>query len=90
MRLSRSDTAAQKLLRLAIPHYNSKFVLHKCTSLLSSESVFALPILLNEFQRTEMALAQRRVFTDTDPNVQKLLALRQSQLALLQSEVGRL
>jgi capsular exopolysaccharide synthesis family protein len=46
--------------------------------------------LLNEFQRTEMALAQRRVvFTDADPNVQKLLALRQSQLALLQSEVGR-
>ena len=46
--------------------------------------------LLNEFQKTEMALAQRRVvFKDTDPNIQQLLELRQSQLALLQSEVGR-
>lgn len=46
--------------------------------------------LLNEFQKTEMALAQRRVvFKDTDPNIQQLLQLRQSQLALLQSEVGR-
>jgi capsular exopolysaccharide synthesis family protein len=46
--------------------------------------------LLNELQKTEIALAQRRVvFTDADPNVQKLLELRNSQVALLQSEVRR-
>ena len=46
--------------------------------------------LLNEFQKTELALTQRRaVFTDADPIVQQLLEQRQSQLALLQSEVGR-
>jgi len=46
--------------------------------------------VLNELQKTEMALAQRRVvFTDEDPNVQKLLELRQSQIQMLQSEGGR-
>lgn len=46
--------------------------------------------LLNEFQKTEMLLAQRRVvFRDADPNVQQLLTLRQSQLNLLQLEVKR-
>jgi len=46
--------------------------------------------VLNELQKTELALAQRRVvFTDEDPNVQKLLELRQSQIQMLQSEGGR-
>ena len=46
--------------------------------------------LLNELQRTDLVLAQRRVvFTDADPNIQRLVAQRQSQLALLQSEVKR-
>lgn len=46
--------------------------------------------LLNELQRTDLLLATRRgTFTDEDPGVQKLLELRQSQQALLQSEQGR-
>lgn len=46
--------------------------------------------LLNELQKTEMALAQRRVvFTDDDPLIQKLIEQRKSQLTLLQTEVGR-
>lgn len=46
--------------------------------------------VLNELQKTEMALAQRRAtFTDEDPSVQKLLEQRRSQLEMLQSEVGR-
>ena len=46
--------------------------------------------LLNELQKTELALAQRRVvFTDADRNVQQLIAQRQSQLQLLQAEVKR-
>ncbi len=46
--------------------------------------------LLNELQRTDLLLAARRgTFTDADPGVQKLIELRQSQQALLQSEQGR-
>ena len=46
--------------------------------------------LLNELQRTDLVLAQRRVvFTDADPNVQRLVEQRKSQIALLQSEVKR-
>jgi uncharacterized protein involved in exopolysaccharide biosynthesis len=46
--------------------------------------------LLNELQKTDLDLAKRRVtFTDADVNVQKLLELRQSQRALLQSEAGK-
>ncbi len=46
--------------------------------------------LLNEVQKTELALAQTRVkFTDQDPKVRDLLDQRQSQLALLKQEVGR-
>lgn len=46
--------------------------------------------LLNELQKIEIALAQRRVvFTDADPSVQKLLESRGSQVALLQAEVRR-
>ena len=46
--------------------------------------------LLNELQKTELTLGQRRTtFTDEDPTVQKLLEQRQGQLALLQSEVKR-
>lgn len=46
--------------------------------------------LLNELQKTELALGQRRAaFTEEDPTVQKLLEQRISQLALLQSEVKR-
>jgi capsular exopolysaccharide synthesis family protein len=46
--------------------------------------------LLNEVQKTELALAQERLrFTDETPQVQKLLEQRQSQLALLQQEAGR-
>ena len=40
--------------------------------------------LLNEIQKTELDLAQQRLrFADTHPYVQKLIAQRQSQLALL-------
>jgi polysaccharide biosynthesis transport protein len=46
--------------------------------------------LLNEVQKTELALAQARVkFTDNEPTVIKLIEQRQSQLALLKQEVGR-
>lgn len=46
--------------------------------------------LLDELQKTELALAQRRIiFTDTDPSIQKLIEQRQSQRTLLQSEAGR-
>lgn len=46
--------------------------------------------LLNELQRAELALAQRRVvFTDADPNVQKLLEQRQNLIGMLKEEGGR-
>lgn len=46
--------------------------------------------LLNELQRTDLLLAARRgTYTDADPGVQKLVELRQTQQALLQSEQGR-
>jgi polysaccharide biosynthesis transport protein len=46
--------------------------------------------LLNEIQKTELALAQERLrFTDETPQVQKLLEQRKEQMALLQQEVGR-
>lgn len=47
--------------------------------------------LLNEIQKTESALARERIrYTDNSPAVQKLLEQRQSQLSLLQQEVGPL
>jgi capsular exopolysaccharide synthesis family protein len=46
--------------------------------------------LLNEIQKTELALAQERLrFTDEAPSVQKLAAQLQSQKALLQEEQKR-
>ncbi|MBW4557796.1 MAG: polysaccharide biosynthesis tyrosine autokinase [Trichormus sp. ATA11-4-KO1] len=46
--------------------------------------------LLNEIQKTELALAQERLrFTDETPSVQKLQEQLQSQKELLQQEVGR-
>ncbi len=46
--------------------------------------------LLDEIQKTELALAEERQrFTDNSPTVQQLLEQRQSQLALLQQESGR-
>jgi len=46
--------------------------------------------LLNEIQKTELALAQQRLrFTDSAPNVQILLEQRQRQQDLLQNEVKR-
>ncbi|BDI14518.1 hypothetical protein ANSO36C_03200 [Nostoc cf. commune SO-36] len=46
--------------------------------------------LLNEIQKSELALAQERLrFTDETPNVQKLKEQLQSQKELLQQEVGR-
>lgn len=46
--------------------------------------------LLNELQRTELALSQRRVtFTDEDPQIKKLLEQRQNTIAMLKSEGGR-
>ncbi|MFH7029871.1 MAG: tyrosine-protein kinase family protein [Heteroscytonema crispum UTEX LB 1556] len=46
--------------------------------------------LLNEIQKTELALAQQRLrYTDNFPMVQKLMQQRQSQIALLRQEVGR-
>jgi succinoglycan biosynthesis transport protein ExoP len=46
--------------------------------------------LLNELQKTELALTERRVrFTDTDPSVQKLIEQRQRQQSLLQEEAQR-
>ncbi len=46
--------------------------------------------LLDEIQKTELALAlERQRFTDNSPTVQKLVQQRQSQLALLREETGR-
>jgi len=46
--------------------------------------------LLNEIQKTELALAQERLrFTDETPSVQNLKQQLQSQKELLQQEVGR-
>ncbi|MBD2439676.1 polysaccharide biosynthesis tyrosine autokinase [Nostoc sp. FACHB-110] len=46
--------------------------------------------LLNEIQKTELALAQERLrFTDETPNVQQLQEQLKSQKELLQQEVGR-
>lgn len=46
--------------------------------------------LLNEIQKTDLALAeQRKRFTDGNPTIQKLLFQRQQQLALLQQEGQR-
>lgn len=46
--------------------------------------------LLNEIQRTELAIAQQRLrFTDDNPIIQQLQEQRQRQLALLQKEAGR-
>ncbi|MGB3637429.1 MAG: polysaccharide biosynthesis tyrosine autokinase [Rivularia sp. (in: cyanobacteria)] len=46
--------------------------------------------LLDEIQKTELALAEERQrFTDNSPTVQKLVQQRQSQLALLRLEGGR-
>ncbi len=46
--------------------------------------------LLDEIQKTELALAEERQrFTDNSPAVQKLIQQRQSQLALLRQEGGR-
>jgi len=46
--------------------------------------------LLNEIQKTELALAQERLrFTEESPQVQKLLEQRKEQMALLQQEAGR-
>jgi polysaccharide biosynthesis transport protein len=45
--------------------------------------------LLNEIQKTDLALAkQRLVYTDEAPNVKKLIEERQQQQQLLQQEVG--
>ena len=46
--------------------------------------------LLNEIQKTELALAQQRLrFTDENPGVQNLKEQLKSQKTLLQQEVGR-
>lgn len=46
--------------------------------------------LLNELQRTELALSQRQLtFTDEDPTIKKLKEQRQSTIELLKSEGGR-
>ena len=46
--------------------------------------------LLDEIQKTELALTQERQrFTDNSPTVQQLLEQRQSQLILLREETGR-
>jgi len=46
--------------------------------------------LLNEIQKTELALGQERLrFTDETPSVQKLIEQLQTQKQLLQQEVGR-
>lgn len=46
--------------------------------------------LLNEIQKTELALAQERIrYTDDSPLVQKLLEQRQNLMGLLRQEVGR-
>jgi len=46
--------------------------------------------LLNELQKTELALSQRRVtFTDEDPQIKKFLEQRQNTIEMLKSEGGR-
>ncbi|WP_033366498.1 GumC family protein [Mastigocladopsis repens] len=46
--------------------------------------------LLNEIQKTDLALAQERLlYTDDFPTVQKLIQQRLSQVALLQEEIKR-
>ncbi len=46
--------------------------------------------LLNEIQKTDLAIAQQRVrFTDENPVLQKLLLQRNEQLSLLQAEAQR-
>ncbi|MBD2162793.1 polysaccharide biosynthesis tyrosine autokinase [Calothrix membranacea FACHB-236] len=46
--------------------------------------------LLNEIQKTELALAQQRLrYTDNSPVIQNLTQQRQSLLALLRQEAGR-
>lgn len=47
-------------------------------------------ILLNEIQKTDLAIAQQRIrFTDKNPVIQKLLSERNKQLSLLQAEGQR-
>lgn len=46
--------------------------------------------LLNEVQKTDLALTQKRLrYTDDYPEVQKLIQQRRSQVALLQEEIDR-
>ena len=46
--------------------------------------------LLNELQKTELALSQRRVtFTDEDPQIKKFIEQRQNTIEMLKSEGGR-
>ncbi|NJM70616.1 MAG: AAA family ATPase [Scytonema sp. RU_4_4] len=46
--------------------------------------------LLDEIQKTDLALAQERLrYTDDYPEVQKLIQQRRSQVALLQQEIGQ-
>lgn len=46
--------------------------------------------LLNEIQKTDLAIAQQRIrFTDRNPVIQKLLSERNKQLSLLQAEGQR-
>lgn len=46
--------------------------------------------LLNEVQKTDLALTQKRLrYTDDYPEVQKLIQQRRTQVALLQQEIGR-
>jgi len=46
--------------------------------------------LLNEIQKTDLAIAQQRIrFTDKNPVIQKLLSERNKQLSLLQAEGQR-
>ncbi|MEB3279472.1 MAG: polysaccharide biosynthesis tyrosine autokinase [Lyngbya sp.] len=60
----------------------------KITARLSESSRYQE--LLNQLQQTEIILAeQRTIFTDADPEVQKLLEQRQSLLALLRQEIVR-
>ncbi|EAW35716.1 polysaccharide biosynthesis tyrosine autokinase [Lyngbya sp. PCC 8106] len=61
----------------------------KITARLSESSRYQE--LLNKLQQTEILLAeQRTIFTDADPEVQKLLEQRQSLLALLRQEIIRI
>ena len=46
--------------------------------------------LLNEIQKTELALAQERLrYTDTSPAIAKLTQQRSNQVSLLRQEIGR-